>query len=74
MDDVPGMRRTFGERWRSHASATAIGLAPSRAATKFKVPDCSQMHQWPAIGEVLGPLTGTHAITLHVIAGLQAYE
>jgi len=22
IEDVPGMRRMFGERWRSHASAT----------------------------------------------------
>src|SRR4051795_10580094 len=29
-DDVPGISRMFGERCRSHASATDIGVAPSR--------------------------------------------
>jgi hypothetical protein len=40
-DEVPGMSRMFGDRRSSHASATAAGVAPSPAATAFRVPDCS---------------------------------
>ncbi len=40
-DDVPGISRMFGERWSSHASATAIGVAPKRSATLYSSPDCS---------------------------------
>jgi hypothetical protein len=34
------MRRTFGERCSSHASATDIGVASSRAATAERASDC----------------------------------
>jgi len=40
-DDVPGISRILGARCRSHASATCIGVAPSRAATPESVEDCS---------------------------------
>jgi hypothetical protein len=38
-DDVPGIRRTFGARRSSHASATCIGVAPRPCATLDNVDD-----------------------------------
>src|SRR6516164_5061732 len=40
-DDVPGISRMLGERCSSHASATCIGVPPSRPATSDRVDDCS---------------------------------
>src|SRR5215510_8072754 len=40
-DDVPGINRMLGERFSNHASATCIGVAPSRPATSDRVDDCS---------------------------------
>ena len=40
-DEVPGMSRMFGDRWSSQAKATAMGGAPTRAATDSSVSDCS---------------------------------
>jgi hypothetical protein len=41
VDDVPGMRRMFGDRCRSHASATCMGVALSEAAIASSFDDCS---------------------------------
>src|SRR4029077_11615486 len=38
-DDVPGINRMLGERCSSHASATCLGVDPSRAATSDRVGD-----------------------------------
>lgn len=40
-DEVPGIKRIFGERCSSHASATCIGVAPSESATACSPEDCS---------------------------------
>jgi hypothetical protein len=32
-EEVPGINRTFGDRWSNHASATAIGVVSNRVAT-----------------------------------------
>jgi hypothetical protein len=37
MEDVPGITRILGDRWRSQASATCIGVTSRRAATSDKV-------------------------------------
>ena len=43
-DDVPGISSRLGDRCSSQASATAIGVAPSRAATAFSSSDCSGLN------------------------------
>src|SRR5262249_18617874 len=40
-DDVPGISRMLGERCSNHASATCIGVTPSRPATSDKADYCS---------------------------------
>ena len=40
-DDVPGINRMSDDRCSSHASATCIGVTPSRAPTADSVDDCS---------------------------------
>ena len=37
MEDVPGITRILGDRWRRQASATCMGAAPRRAATSDNV-------------------------------------
>jgi hypothetical protein len=39
MEDVPGITRILGDRWKSQASATCMGVSPSRVATSDKVDD-----------------------------------
>jgi hypothetical protein len=43
-EDVPGISSMLGDRCSSQASATAIGRAPSRAATESRVPDWSGLN------------------------------
>ena len=40
-DEVPGIRRMFGARWRSQARAVCMGVAPSLAASSESVVDWS---------------------------------
>src|SRR5882724_5716428 len=40
-DDVPGINRMLGDRCSNQASATCIGVAPSRCATADSVDDCN---------------------------------
>ena len=40
-DEVPGMRRMLGERWRSQACATCIGHESRDYATSLSFSDCN---------------------------------
>src|SRR4051812_30958515 len=41
MDDVPGISKIFGDRCRSHASASYTGVASSAAAAATSAADCN---------------------------------
>jgi hypothetical protein len=64
-EEVPGINRILGERWRSQASATCMGVASSDAAAESSADDCNGVK--PPSGK-----NGTYAIPCAARSSMKA--